>query len=131
MIFSYKNQIKKFLYFLYYKTMKLKLFIFFLYLLKIELCFIQVMNKLSKFQISFQDNIIDTCKKKRLFTFAEKKIFNYFINLLYIHTPPITRIASITSPMKIDAIIFIIKEIITIRIIKTIIPMIIFPIILN
>jgi hypothetical protein len=66
-----------------------------------------------------------------LFIFVEKNIFNYFINLLYIHTPPITRIASITSPMKIEAIIFIIKEITTINIIKTIIPMIIFPIILN
>jgi hypothetical protein len=56
---------------------------------------------------------------------------SYFIYLLYIHIPPITIIASITSPMKIDAIIFIIKEIIIINIIKTIIPMIIFPIILN
>jgi hypothetical protein len=58
-------------------------------------------------------------------------MFSYFIYLLYIHAPTITIIASITSPMKIEAIIFIIKEIIIINIIKTIIPMIIFPIILN
>jgi hypothetical protein len=69
--------------------------------------------------------------KKELFLFVDKDVFNYFINLLYIHTPPITIITSITSPMKKEAIIFIIKEIITINIIKTIIPIIIFPIILN
>ncbi len=57
--------------------------------------------------------------------------FVYFINLLYIHTPPITIIASITNPIKKEKITFIIKDIITSNIIKTVIPIIIFPIILN
>ena len=51
-------------------------------------------------------------------------MFIYLINLLYIHTPPITIIASITSPIRIDAITFIIKDIITSNTIKTIIPII-------